>query len=288
MSYELRDIKPPRILCQTSSRYQYPIWTFPGLIGLRFRASKWGEAKGDMQKVTKNVSKTCDKKGEPKQKHCTYPLMPPPFSGTKNQPKEEVLGQTSRPDIRPKTLVRPAIQILEKKQAFWHGHAAQTSTKNFGLKNFGLIFHSLGMLAQLSCNSGERWLRGPENSSAQVLRIFLAFWRQSTLHGQQMSQIDGAKTWCIAKRVSTALLLNEVSEKSCEIWNEVSEIFSEICSEICPEIRPEIFRAFLAGRKVLPKNFTRFFPSEISNFKSNSKSNFTQNFTNTLQQAWQP
>ena len=80
--------------------------------------------------------------------------------------------------------------------------------------------------------------------------------------------------------VSTALLLNEVSEKSRKIWNEVSEIFSEIC--------PEIFRAFLAGRKVHPKIFTRFFPSEISNFKSNSKANFTKNFTNTLLQAWQP
>ena len=58
--------------------------------------------------------------------------------------------------------------------------------------------------------------------------------------------------------------------------------------EICPEIRPEIFRAFLAGRKVLPKHFTRFFPSEMSNFKSKSKSNFTNNFTNILLQAWQP
>ena len=48
--------------------------------------------------------------------------------------------------------------------------------------------------------------------------------------------------------ISTALLLNEVSEKSREIWNKVSEIFSEIG----PEIRPDFFRAFLAGRKVLP------------------------------------
>ena len=55
-----------------------------------------------------------------------------------------------------------------------------------------------------------------------------------------------------------------------------------------PEIRPEIFRAFLAARKVLPQNFTRFFPVEISNVKSNSKSNFTKNVTNTLLQAWQP
>ena len=59
-------------------------------------------------------------------------------------------------------------------------------------------------------------------------------------------------------------------------------------SEICSEIRPENFGAFLPGRKVLPQNFTRFFPSEISNFKSISKSNFTKNFTNTLLQAWQP
>ena len=82
----------------------------------------------------------------------------------------------------------------------------------------------------------------------------------------------------ITSKISTALLLNEVSEKSFEIWNEVSENFSEICSEICPEIRPEFFCAFLAGRKVLPQNFTRLFPSEISNFKSNSKSNFAKYF----------
>ena len=79
--------------------------------------------------------------------------------------------------------------------------------------------------------------------------------------------------------LSTALLLNEVSEKSRETWYEVSEIFSEICSESCPEIHPDISCAFLAGRKVLPQNFTRFFPSEISNFKSTSKSNFTKHFT---------
>ena len=43
----------------------------------------------------------------------------------------------------------------------------------------------------------------------------------------------------------------------------LSEIFSEICSEIRPKIHPEIFRAFLAGRKFLPQNFTKFSPSEI-------------------------
>ena len=41
--------------------------------------------------------------------------------------------------------------------------------------------------------------------------------------------------------LSTALLLNEVSEKSREISNKVSETFSEICFEICPEIHPDIF-----------------------------------------------
>ena len=55
--------------------------------------------------------------------------------------------------------------------------------------------------------------------------------------------------------VSTALLLNEVSEKSREIWNEVSEN----CSEICPEILPEISRAFLAGRNVLPPKTSQHF-----------------------------
>ena len=50
------------------------------------------------------------------------------------------------------------------------------------------------------------------------------------------------------------------SRKNREIWNEASEseICSEICSQIRPEIRPEMFRAFLAGRKVLPQNFTTF------------------------------
>ena len=67
--------------------------------------------------------------------------------------------------------------------------------------------------------------------------------------------------------VSTALLLNEVSEKKSRNLNVVFEIFSEIFSEICPEVRPEMFRAFLAGRKVLPQNFTRFFLFPSGNFK---------------------
>ena len=51
------------------------------------------------------------------------------------------------------------------------------------------------------------------------------------------------------------------------------------CPSKFPEIRPEILNALLAGGKVFPPNFTRFFSSEISIV--------TQNFQNTLLQAWQ-
>ena len=57
-----------------------------------------------------------------------------------------------------------------------------------------------------------------------------------------------------------------------------------IFAEIYPEIRPKSFGAFLAGRKILPPNFTRDFTSEISNFKSN----FTKKCHSALLQAWQP
>ena len=43
-------------------------------------------------------------------------------------------------DIRPKTAVRPSKFL--KKQAFGHRHATRRPRKNFGLKNFGLIFRS--------------------------------------------------------------------------------------------------------------------------------------------------
>ena len=57
--------------------------------------------------------------------------------------------------------------------------------------------------------------------------------------------------WAIGRRIlaNTALLLNEVSEKRRETWNEVSNNFAEIC----PGIRPEVFGAFLTGRKALPR-----------------------------------
>ena len=48
-----------------------------------------------------------------------------------------------RPCGHPAKNFSQALQILEK-QAFWHGHAARTSTKKLrSEKNFGLIFHSL-------------------------------------------------------------------------------------------------------------------------------------------------
>ena len=39
-----------------------------------------------------------------------------------------------------------------------------------------------------------------------------------------------------AVKLNATLVLNEVSEKRREIWNEVCDNFAEICPEICPEI----------------------------------------------------
>ena len=60
------------------------------------------------------------------------------FQKRKISPKTEVFGQTSLRTSGQKLWSGPP--NLEK-QAFWHGHAARTSTKK--LKNFGLIFRSL-------------------------------------------------------------------------------------------------------------------------------------------------
>ena len=49
------------------------------------------------------------------------------MSETKNQPKEEVVGRTSLRTSRQKLQSGPPNP--GKKQAFWHGHAAWTSTK---------------------------------------------------------------------------------------------------------------------------------------------------------------
>ena len=48
---------------------------------------------------------------------------------TKNQPKEEVFHWISLQTSGEK--LQSGLQILEKKQAFWHGHVARTSTKTF-------------------------------------------------------------------------------------------------------------------------------------------------------------
>ena len=61
------------------------------------------------------------------------PLHPPPFFRNKKSAQRGSFGA----DIGQK--LRSALQILEK-YAFWHGHSVRTSMKNFGLKNFGLIF----------------------------------------------------------------------------------------------------------------------------------------------------
>ena len=60
-------------------------------------------------------------------------------SGTKTHPKEEVSGRISLRTSAPK--LRSGRQN-SGKQAFKHGHPPRTSMKNFGLKNFGLIFRS--------------------------------------------------------------------------------------------------------------------------------------------------
>ena len=60
-------------------------------------------------------------------------------SETKKQPKEEVFGRTSLRTSGQK--LRSGPPKLEKTSIGGRGHAAWTSTKkNFGLKNFGLIF----------------------------------------------------------------------------------------------------------------------------------------------------
>ena len=51
------------------------------------------------------------------------------LSETKKQPKDRSFRLDVPADIRPKTLVRPSKSWIPGKQAFWHGHAARTSTK---------------------------------------------------------------------------------------------------------------------------------------------------------------
>ena len=74
----------------------------------------------------------------------------------------------------------------------------------------------------------------------------------------------------------TALLLNEVSEKDAKVETKFPKML--------PKFAAKNIGAFLAGRKVLPPNFTTCFTSEISDFKSK----FTKKLHDALLQAWQP
>ena len=91
------------------------------------RNSQWGSLRDSRDPTVKRPH--CNP-----QLHLPTPPKKYPSSGAKNQPKEEVLGRIS--------LRGQALQILEK-EAFWHGHPARTSMKNFVLKNFGLVFRFL-------------------------------------------------------------------------------------------------------------------------------------------------
>ena len=65
------------------------------------------------------------------------------LSETKNQPKEEVsAGHPCR--HLPKNFGQ-SLQILEKKQAFWHGNVARTSTKKLRPEKLRADFPSLAL-----------------------------------------------------------------------------------------------------------------------------------------------
>ena len=66
-------------------------------------------------------------------------------SETKNQPKDRSFRPDVPADIRPKTSVRPSKSW--KNKHFGTGMPRGGPRKNFGLKNFGLIFRSLKIKA---------------------------------------------------------------------------------------------------------------------------------------------
>ena len=99
-----------------------------------------------------------------------------------------------------------------------------------------------------------QWLK-----HSSVIAKWMCEWTKRTFL-LRIKPVNGAEI------ISIALLLNEVSEKWREMRNEISEMFSQICPDICPKIRSKISRSSLAGRKVLPPNFTRCFSSEISHW----------------------
>ena len=63
-------------------------------------------------------------------------------SETKNQPKDQSFRPDIPADIRPKTSVRPS-KSWKKNKHFGTDMPRGRPRKNFGLKNFGLIFRSL-------------------------------------------------------------------------------------------------------------------------------------------------
>ena len=70
---------------------------------------------------------------------------------------------------------------------------------------------------------------------SKLLRVFHIRWRMLA-----------------AQFIGISLPLNEVFLFVVKNYYDVSEMFSELC----PEVLPDISSAFLAGRKVLPPNFT--------------------------------
>ena len=74
-------------------------------------------------------------------------------------------------------------------------------------------------------------------------------------------------------------LLDEVSEERRELWNKVTS-FRNVLRKFAPKFAPppQIPTAFLAGRRFLPSNFTRFIPRIFQMSNRNSPKNFKTHF----------
>ena len=148
------------------------------------------------------------------------------------------------------------IQRITWKSSFgiiFLGNRISVTQKNV----FGIIF---AITSDWSVQDAISWFTA---DCLQLIDVSAGGFQQKKCQGIEhpIRVFQNKKNLTSLRNINTVLLLNEVSVKRCEMWNEVSEI------------RPKIFGAFLAGRKVLPPNFTRYFTSDISNFKSN----FTKN-----------
>ena len=82
------------------------------------QTAELASGKGSRQKKSKTVKN--------RQRVSKFRHSSPKFRN-ENQPKDRSFWPDVPADIRPKTSVRPSKSW--KKQAFWHGHAARTSTK---------------------------------------------------------------------------------------------------------------------------------------------------------------